>query len=370
MKTPIQVIEPLLPPLSEFIPFLETIWEKRWLTNAGHFHQELEIALASYLNVPCVSLFNNGTTALLAALRALSVKGEVITTPFSFVATSHVISLSNLIPVFADIDSDTFNLSSTAASEFISRDTGALLPVHCYGTPCDEIGFSKLSAEHSIPLIYDAAHAFAVRKNGKSILNWGNLSVLSFHATKVFNTFEGGAIISHDKAQKKLIDNFKNFGIENEITISSIGLNGKMTEIQAAFGMLQLRHIDEAIKFRTSIDARYRQYLCSIEQIIVPERDPSIRANGGYFPILVRGNDSENRDTLFGKLRSEEILCRRYFYPLLTNLSMYSGCKGASVDRLPVANRVANQILCLPIHTGMTGDQVDRISDVIRKHFN
>lgn len=369
MKKPIFVTEPLLPPLAEFQPFLEAIWTKRWLTNAGHFHQELEIALATYLKVPYVSLFNNGTIALMVALRALDVKGEVITTPFSFIATAHAIAWTNLTPVFADIDPETFNLSAKSAAEYISPKTGDFLPVHCYGNPCDREGFARLTEGGRIPLIYDAAHAFGVERDGASILNWGNLSILSFHATKVFNTFEGGAIICQDKAQKKLIDNLKNFGIEDEITVSSLGINGKMNEVQAAFGLLQLRYVDGAINRRNKISARYKHHLESVEGIEIPHHPSNVTSNGGYFPILVQGQDNKDRDSLFAKLRSEEVVCRRYFYPLITNFPMYAGCKGASPDRLPVANRVANQVLCLPVHARMTDDETDRICETIIRYL-
>ncbi len=370
MKRSIQVTEPMLPPLEEFTPFLERIWKTRRLTNGAYFHQELEIALAASLKVPYVSLFANGTIALIVALKALQVKGEVITTPFSFVATAHAIAWADLTPVFADIDINTFNLNPSSVVEQLSPKVGALMPVHCYGNPCDHKGLEEISSSRGVPLIFDAAHAFGVEINGRSILNWGDLSVLSFHATKVFNTFEGGAIICHDRVTKKRIDDLKNFGIEDEVTTSLVGLNGKMNEVQAAFGLLQLRHIDGAIRHRNKIDARYREKLASANGLMIPPKSNDLKPNCGYFPILIEGPDSRNRDLLFAKLRSEQIICRRYFYPLITNLPMYSGCRGASRDRLPIANCVANQILCLPIHTGLTLDQADMISDLVLRHLH
>jgi dTDP-4-amino-4,6-dideoxygalactose transaminase len=357
----INVTEPLLPPLQKFIPYLVEIWRRRWLTNGGHFHHLLETALAEYLQVPYVSLFNNGTSALLVALRALNISGEVITTPFSFVATAHSLLWAGLTPVFADIDPDTFNLDPHSVMARLSEQTGAIVPVHCYGTPCDVFAFQEISKSAKIPVMYDAAHAFGVKINGQSVLNFGDLSILSFHATKVFNTFEGGAIISHSKEQKSRIDNLKNFGIVDEITVVDCGINGKMSEFQAAFGLLQLSHVDEAIKIRKDLADHYRLLLKDEPRVAFLSDAPNVFQNGGYVPVLVHGDGSSTRDALFAALRSRNIGCRRYFYPLISNMEMYRSKVGAAASDLPVANFVADRVLCLPVHPNLRKSDVTAI---------
>jgi dTDP-4-amino-4,6-dideoxy-D-glucose transaminase len=361
----INVTEPLIPPLQEFIPYLEEIWRRRWLTNGGHFHQLLESALAEYLQVPYVSLFNNGTSALLVGLRALGVSGEVITTPFSFVATAHSILWAQLTPVFADIDPKTFNLDPQSVATRLSKKTGAIVPVHCYGTPCDVRAFQEISKSADVPVMYDAAHAFGVTIDGQSVLNFGDLSILSFHATKVFNTFEGGAIISHTKEQKSRIDTMKNFGILDEVTVVDCGINGKMSEFQAAFGLLQLSHVDEAIKIRKGLADHYRLLLKDEPGVTLLSEAPNVFQNAGYFPVLVNGDGSAARDALFAALRSRNIGCRRYFYPLISNMEMYRSRVGAAASDLPVANFVADRVLCLPVHPRLRKSDVTAIVEVM-----
>ena len=367
MSKPIPVTQPFLPPLEEFIPYLEQIWASRWLTNAGPFHQELEGALADYLGVKHLSLFTNGTIALVTALQCLRVSGEVITTPYSFVATAHSLLWNNIRPVFVDIDPVTFNLDPEKIEAAISPATTAIMPVHCYGNPCDVDRIQKIADTYGLRVIYDAAHAFAVKRDGVSILNYGDLSVLSFHATKVFNTFEGGAIVSPDAKTKQRIDYLKNFGFADEVTVVAPGINGKMNEVQAAFGLLQLRHVEGAIRARRNVDALYREGLAGVTGITVPGQVANVDTNYSYFPLLVGPDYPVSRDALYQELKACGILSRRYFYPLISDMPMYRGMPSAAPAGLPNARRVAEQVLCLPIYPDLSAQDQQRVIAMIRR---
>ena len=359
------VTQPTMPDLAAFIPYLEAIWANKILTNGGPFHKQLEEELCRYLGVKYISLFSNGTIALITALQALGITGEVITTPYSFVATSHSILWNNLRPVFVDIDPITLNLDAKLVESAITSNTTAIMPVHCYGTPCDVNQLRDIAEKYGIKLIYDAAHAFGVKMFGESILNHGDLSVLSFHATKVFNTFEGGAIVCGDAETKRKIDQLKNFGITDEITVVAAGINGKMHELSAAFGLLQLKGLDEAMVRRQEIDARYRSNLSGLKGLQCIRGSTDFTPNYSYFPILIEEEFPMGRDTLFEHLRENGIFARRYFYPLITAFSMYSSLPSAKSANLPVAARVANQVICLPMYSALSLSNVDFISDVI-----
>lgn len=362
----VYVTSPLMPPLEEFIPYLEKIWENKTLTNGGVFHQQLEKELADFLGVKHVCLFANGTLALLTALQALRITGEVITTPYSFVATSHALLWNGLTPVFADINPQTYNINPERVEELITPNTTAILPVHCYGIPCDVDKIQEIADIYGLKVIYDAAHAFGVNKGGTSILNYGDLSVLSFHATKVFNTFEGGAIICHNERTKQRIDYLKNFGFAGETTVVAAGINGKMNEVQAAFGLLQLQNIEGALKKRREIDARYRSILKNIPGISLLEIAENVEWNYAYFPIKIEEDYPISRDELYSILKENDIMTRRYFYPLISNFPMYRGLPGASKTLLPLANKVADEILCLPIFPQLEYDEQDKIVAIIR----
>lgn len=370
MNKLITVTSPLLPPLEEFIPYLEKIWENKQLTNAGPFHQQLESALADYLGVEHLCLFNNGTMALLTALQALRITGEVITTPYSFVATSHSLLWNGLKPVFVDIDPVTCNLDAEKIEQAITPHTSAILPVHCYGMPCNVERIQQIADVYGLKVIYDAAHAFGVKKNGQSILKWGDLSVLSFHATKVFNTIEGGAIVCPDAKTKKRIDYLKNFGFANETTVVATGINGKMNELQAAYGLLQLQHIDKAITERRAIAENYRNKLAAVPGIHCLNLPADIEWNYSYFPVFVQDSFAIGRDELYQLLKDNNILSRRYFYPLITSFPMYRNLMSASDKELPLANVLANQVLCLPIYAGLSIDEQDMIVDLISSAGN
>ncbi|MGI4718301.1 MAG: DegT/DnrJ/EryC1/StrS family aminotransferase [Janthinobacterium lividum] len=362
---PIYVTQPDLPPLQDFVASLERIWDSKFLTNGGQFHQQLESALREHLGVEHLSLFANGTIALMTALQALGVEGEVITTPYSFVATAHALLWNGLQPVFADIDPVTFNLDPERIEAAITPRTTAIMPVHVYGTPCDTVRIEAIARRHGLKVIYDAAHAFGVRQHGHSILRHGDLSVLSFHATKVFNTFEGGAIVSHDAATKRRIDQLKNFGIVDETTVAAAGINGKMNEVSAAFGLLQLNSVDASLARRRQVALEYRRLLDGVAGIALLA-EPRHEANYGYFPILVDDAYPISRDALHQSLRDAGIHARRYFSPLITSFPMYAGLPSAAPARLPVANRVARQILCLPIYPGLESHHIERICALIR----
>lgn len=363
----IPVTEPYLPDLEEFIPYLEKIWASRWLTNCGDFHQELEDELCKYLGVEHISLFNNATIALITGLQSLRITGEVITTPYSFVATSHSILWNGLTPVFVDIDPDTFNIDASKIEAAITPRTTAIMPVHCYSNPCDVEAIQEIADNYGLRVIYDAAHAFAVNYKGESLLKWGDISILSFHATKVFNTFEGGAIISPDAKTKQRIDRLKNFGIADELTVTAPGINGKMSEINAAFGLVQLKHIDQAIQQRKKIDTRYREALADVKGINLYQHSVDAESNYSYFPILVENDYPLNRDDLYEKLKQNNILSRRYFYPLISNMPMYRGLPSALATKLPNANQIADKILCLPIFNDLTFAEQDQVINLIKE---
>lgn len=365
MTKPIYVTQPHLPPLEEFIPYLEKIWENKWLTNGGPFHQELEKELAEYLGVEHIALFTNGTLALVTALQALRITGEVITTPFSFVATAHSLLWNGIKPVFVDIDPETFNLDPEKIEAAITPHTTAILPVHVYGNPCNVEKIQKIADTYGLKVIYDAAHAFGVKYKGESILKHGDLSILSFHATKVFNTFEGGAIICPDAKTKNRIDNLKNFGYSGEVTVIAPGINAKMNEVQAAFGLLQLKHIDKAICRRREIDALYRVQLSSIPGISCHSLPAETIHNFSYFPISINKEYPLLRDELNEKLRQHGIFPRRYFYPLISEFSMYRGLPSAESSNLPTAKKAADRVLCLPIYPDLSDESVTKIVAII-----
>lgn len=365
-KKPIYVTKPYLPPLEEFIPYLEKIWESGVLTNNGPFHQQLEQDLCGYLGVKHISLFANGTIALVTALKALRIRGEVITTPFSFVATAHALRWNNITPVFVDIDPVTMNLDPNRIESAITPETTAIMPVHCYGNPCDVDAIEEIAANYNLRVIYDAAHAFGVTCHCGSVLNHGDLSVLSFHATKVFNTFEGGAIVCPDGRTKRQIDNLKNFGFLNETTVVATGINGKMNELQAAMGILQLQTIDQAIARRAEVAARYREGLEGVLGITCAPDSGQVRSNYSYFPILVGSNYPLSRDELYEKLKQRGINSRRYFYPLITEFPMYRGLKSAATGDLPQAQRLASEVICLPIYPDLNDTDIQRVVDRIR----
>jgi len=362
---PVYITQPSLPPLEEFVPYLQKIWDSKILSNNGPFHQQLEMALCEYLGVKHIALFANGTLALVTALQALRVTGEVITTPYSFVATAHSLLWNDITPVFVDIDPNTFNMDPEKIEAAITPRTTAILPVHCYGYPCDVERIQKIADSYGLKVIFDAAHAFGVQDQGGSILRYGDLSILSFHATKVYNTFEGGAIVCPDAKTKQRIDYLKNFGIVDETTVIAPGINGKMNEIQAAMGMLQLKYVDEAIIRRQEVDRLYRQGLEAVDGLSIPAMPTTVRHNYSYFPVLVDPDYPHSRDALYEKLKSEGIFSRRYFYPLITNFSMYKGLPSAHKDNLPEASCIAGMVVCLPIYPSLTIEQVDKIVNLL-----
>lgn len=367
MNKPIYVTKPNLPPLDEFIPYLEQIWDNKILTNNGPFHQQLEQALCDYLGVEHLSLFSNGTIALVTALQALRITGEVITTPYSFVATAHSLVWNNIKPVFVDIDPDTYNLDPAKIESAITSHTTAILPVHCYGNPCDVERIQQIADTYGLRVIYDAAHTFGVRYLGESLLNHGDLSVLSFHATKVFNTFEGGAIVCPDAKTKQRIDYLKNFGFADEVTVMAPGINGKMSEVNAAFGLLQLKYVDSAIERRRIIYDRYMEALANIAGIHLPGIPEDTEHNYSYFPILVGKDYSISRDELYSRLRDVNIYSRRYFYPLISSMPMYRGLASSVKENLPEANTIAEQVLCLPIYPDLSESEQQLVIDTIIK---
>jgi dTDP-4-amino-4,6-dideoxygalactose transaminase len=360
------VTQPYLPPLEEFIPYLEEIWTTRVLSNNGPFHQRLEDELKNYLGVEHVSLFTNATIALITALQALRITGEVITTPYSFVATSHALSWNGISPVFVDINPDTLNLDPSKIEAAITPKTTAILPVHCYGTPCDVDAIAEIADRYGLKVIYDAAHAFGVNCHCGSLLNHGDISVLSFHATKVFNTFEGGAIITKDIKLKKRVDNLKNFGFVDETTVVAAGINGKMSEFQAALGLIQLKYVDEAIKKRKILTEAYNERLKGVKGIVpLRNNEGFIKANYSYFPILVEDSYPISRDQLYEQFKSIGIYVRRYFYPLISDFPMYRGLRSSSRENLTVARNAASKILCLPIYPDLELEDVVRITSYI-----
>lgn len=361
----IYVTQPQLPPLEDFTQLLRQIWDSKVLTNGGPFHQQLEGALCDYLGVKHLALFTNATIALVTALQALRVTGEVITTPYSFVATAHSLIWNGIKPVFVDIDPETLNLDPAKIEAAITPQTTAIMPVHCYGHPCDVKEIQRIADTYGLKVIYDAAHAFAVNVGATSVLSHGDLSVLSFHATKVFNTFEGGAIICPDAKMKQRIDHLKNFGIVDETTVVAAGINGKMNEIQAAFGLLQLKDIDAAIGARHSIDSTYREAFADVPGIKCIVDSGETRANFSYFPILVGRDYQLTRDELYFRLREHGIYARRYFYPLITDFPMYRGLPSAAPSNLPNARKAADQVICLPIYPTLSEEDQRRIINLV-----
>lgn len=362
----VYVTQPYMPPLEEFLPYLEQIWESKWLTNGGPFHQELEKKLADYLGIEHLALFANGTLALVTALQALRITGEVITTPFSFVATAHSLLWNGIKPVFVDIHPETFNLDPEKIEAAITPHTTAILPVHVYGHPCDVERIQKIADTYGLKVIYDAAHAFGVNYKGESLLKHGDLSILSFHATKVFNTFEGGAIICPDAKIKKRIDDLKNFGYAGEVTVVATGINAKMNEMQAAFGLLQLKHIDKALEKRHVIDVLYREELSSVSGITCLSLPENTKYNYSYFPVVIEKDYPISREELYKKLRSCGIYARLYFYPLISEFPMYRGLPSAAQSNLPVARNVADHVLCLPIYPDLENESIERITSIIK----
>jgi dTDP-4-amino-4,6-dideoxygalactose transaminase len=366
LKKPVFVTQPALPPLEEFTKLLEEVWQNKILTNNGPFHQKFEKELAEYLGVKYISLFSNGTMALMTALQALKITGEVITTPFSFVATTHSLWWNNIKPVFADIDAATFNLDPQKVEAAITPQTTAIMPVHVYGNPCNLKELKRIADTYGLKIIYDAAHAFGVKVNGNSVLNFGDLSILSFHATKVFNTIEGGAIICQDEKTKKRIDYLKNFGFVDETTVIEPGINAKMNEVQAAFGLLQLKQIHENVRKRKAIAELYRNKLAHIAGIHFMSDFDNVEHTYSYFPVLVdKKFYGKTRDELYDHLKLHNIFGRRYFYPLISEFPTYRGLNSAKPDNLPIATQVAKQVICLPIYPALEEDLVIKIVNVI-----
>lgn len=360
------VTQPFLPPLEELQPYLEKIWSSKILTNGGPYHQELEIELCKYLGVEYISLFNNGTIALITALQALKIKGEVITTPYSFVATANSLLWNDIKPVFVDIDSHSLNLDPAKIESAITEKTTAILPVHCYGNPCDVDEIQRIASKHNLKVIFDAAHAFGTRCHCGSILNHGDLSVLSFHATKVFNTFEGGAIICKTAAMKKHIDNLKNFGFINETCVIESGINGKMSELNSALGLLQIKHMPNILAKRKKVALNYNDELKNVKGINICNVNFTQNSNFSYYPILVNEDFPISRDALYELLKEHQIYSRRYFYPLISDFSMYSNYESAAASNLPVARKITNQVICLPIYPDLELDSQKKVINVIK----
>lgn len=363
----ITVTSPLLPSLDDLMPLLRDIWDRKWITNNGHYHQLFEKALAEYLKVPYISVFTNGTLPLITALQAMRITGEVITTPYSFVATTHSLWWNGIKPVFVDIDPKTCNLDPNKIEAAITPKTTAIMPVHVYGKPCDTQAIQDIADTYGLKVIYDAAHAFGVEVNGKSILEAGDMSTLSFHATKVFNTIEGGALICHDAKTKDRIDHLKNFGFSDEVTVIAPGINSKMDEVRAAYGLLNLKQVDKAIEARHHVAVRYREALRGVPGITFMEDMPGVRHNYSYFPIFV--NEAEygmSRDELYFKMKDQNVFGRRYFYPLISEFSTYRGLESANPENLPVAHKIANSVICLPMYHTLTEEDVDRVIACIK----
>ena len=364
----ITVTSPLLPDLEEFNALLKEIWDSKWVTNNGSFHKQLERELAEYLKVPYISLFTNGTLPLLTALQALHITGEVITTPYSFVATTHSIWWNGCKPVFVDIDPATGNIDPDAIEAAITNKTTAIMPVHVYGKPCDTKRIQEIADKYGLKVIYDAAHAFGVEVNGESILNAGDMSTLSFHATKVYNTLEGGALVMHDEATKKRVDYLKNFGFAGETEVVAPGINSKVDEVRAAYGILNLRQVDAAIEARHQVAIKYREALRPVEGITFMDDMPGVKHNYSYFPLFV---DAEKcvmtRDELYEKMKAHNVLGRRYFYPLISTFTTYKGYESANPKNLPKAHKMANSVICLPMHHELSAEDIDRVLELIIK---
>ena len=364
----ITVTSPLLPNLDEFNEMLKEIWASKWVTNNGQFHKQLEKSLAEYLKVPYISLFTNGTLPLLTALQALRITGEVITTPYSFVATTHSIWWNGCKPVFVDIEEETCGINPDKIEAAITPKTTAIMPVHCYGKPVNTEAIQTIADKYGLKVIYDAAHAFGVEVNGKSILTEGDMSTISFHATKVFNTMEGGALVVHDEQTKKRIDYLKNFGFAGETEVVAPGINSKVDEVRAAYGLLNLKQVDQAIANRQKVARKYREALRNVNGIRFFEDTPGVRNNYGYFPVFINAEEyGMTRDELYYKMKQANIFGRRYFYPLISTFSTYSGLPSAAPENLPVATRMANEVICLPIHHELSDEDMNRILEQIVK---
>lgn len=364
----IPVTSPLLPDLDEFHEMLKEIWKSKWITNNGNFHKQLEKELAEYLKVPYLSLFTNGTLPLITALQALHITGEVITTPYSFVATTHALWWNGIKPVFVDIDLATGNMDPEKIEAAITPRTTAIMPVHVYGKPCNTEAIQEIADKYGLKIIYDAAHAFGVEVNGKSLLNAGDMSTLSFHATKVYNTIEGGALVMHDEKMKKRIDYLKNFGFADEVTVVGPGINSKMDEIRAAYGLLNLHQVDAAIEARHRVALKYRKELRNVEGISFFDDMAGVKHNYSYFPIFVEAEKyGMTRDELYSKMKEQNVLGRRYFYPLISTFSTYRGLDSASPSNLPNAHKMANSVICLPMYHNLKESEIERVINIIRK---
>ena len=358
----ITVTSPLLPNLDEFNELLKKIWANKWITNNGSFHKQLEKALADYLKVPYISLFTNGTLPLLTALQALRITGEVITTPYSFVATTHSIWWNGCKPVFVDIEEETCGIDPNKIEAAITPHTTAIMPVHCYGKPVDMEAIQAIADKYGLKVIYDAAHAFGVEVNGESVLKAGDMSTLSFHATKVYNTLEGGALVMHDEQTKQRIDYLKNFGFAGETTVVAPGINSKMDEVRSAYCLLNLKQVDQAISNRQKVAKRYREALRDVPGIRFFDDTPGVRHNYSYFPIFINAEEyGSTRDELYFKMKADGVLGRRYFYPLISTFSTYRGLPSAAPENLPVATKVANEVICLPMHHELSEKDVERV---------
>ena len=365
---PIYVTSPLLPPLEDFTFLLKEIWESKMLTNNGNFHQKLEEELAKYLKVPYLSLFTNGTLPLITALQAMRITGEVITTPFSFVATTHSLWWNGIKPVFVDIESETCNLDPSKIEAAITPRTTAIMPVHVYGKPCKTKEIQEIANKYGLKVIYDAAHAFGVEINGESILNFGDMATLSFHATKVYNTLEGGALVVHDEQTKKRIDYLKNFGFASETEVVAPGINSKVDEVRAAYGLLNLKQVDHAINSRRKVAIRYRDELQGVKGITFFNDIPGVRHNYSYFPIFINAEEyGMTRDELYFKMKEHNVFGRRYFYPLISTFSTYRGLDSANPDNLPIATQMSNNVICLPMHHALSENEVEYILQIIKK---
>lgn len=362
----ITVTSPLLPNLDDFNEMLKEIWASKWVTNNGSFHKQLEQALAEYLKVPYISLFTNGTLPLLTALQALRITGEVITTPYSFVATTHSIWWNGCRPVFVDIEEETCGIDPNKIESAITPKTTAIMPVHCYGKPVKTKQIQEIADKYGLKVIYDAAHAFGVEVEGESVLNAGDLSTLSFHATKVYNTLEGGALVMHDEQTKKRIDFLKNFGFAGETEVVAPGINSKMDEVRAAYGLLNLKQVDEAIEKRHKVAIKYRNALRNISGIRFFDDMPGVRHNYSYFPIFINAEEyGMTRDELYFKMKADDVLGRRYFYPLISTFSTYRSLPSAGAENLPVATKVANEVICLPMHHELSDEDINKILSLI-----
>ena len=365
---PIYVTSPLLPSLEDFTFLLKEIWESKMLTNNGNFHQKLEEELAKYLKVPYLSLFTNGTLPLITALQAMRITGEVITTPFSFVATTHSLWWNGIKPVFVDIEPETCNLDPSKIEAAITPKTTAIMPVHVYGKPCKTKEIQEIANKYGLKVIYDAAHAFGVEINGESILNFGDMATLSFHATKVYNTLEGGALVVHDEQTKKRIDYLKNFGFASETEVVAPGINSKVDEVRAAYGLLNLKQVDHAINSRRKVAIRYRDELQGVKGITFFNDIPGVRHNYSYFPIFINAEEyGMTRDELYFKMKEHNVFGRRYFYPLISTFSTYRGLDSANPDNLPVATQISNNVICLPMHHALSENEVEYILQIIKK---